>query len=600
MGTVLAYLKEYKREGILAPFFKMLEASFELFIPLVVARIIDVGIANGDRGYVVKMCLVMVMLGVIGLACSITAQYYAARAAVCMSVKLRHALYEYVQGLTFARMDDVGSSTLITRLTSDVNQVQTGVNLVLRLFLRSPFVVFGSAIMSLTISRRMAIVFLLVIMLLSLSVFGIMLLSMPLNKRVQTNLEGLLRHVRENLSGVRVIRAFCKEEEELSTFKKKNDVFIKMQTRVGRISSLMNPVTFVIVNAGIIVLIYMGALAVGDGALTRGEVVALVGYMSQILVELVKLASLIITISKSLACAKRIGEILKDASGLEIDGTLGNSSRHESKEMPGDNSLCKYEIDRIESLSFENVSFTYQGSPVETLTNISFDVKRGQTVGIVGSTGSGKSTLMHLIPRLYDVDDGRILLNGHVIKDYDLKNLRGKIGIVMQNAALFTGTIEGNIKMGKGDASEEDVDRAVFISQSAEFVEKKGDGTRSLVEQGGRNLSGGQRQRLSIARALVREPEILILDDSSSALDYITEARLRKEIKRHFRDKMVFVVSQRASSVIHADIIIVMEEGGIVGMGRHEELTDSCDVYREICCCSDYVEMGAVNKPIQE
>lgn len=566
MKSLLIYLKDYKKESILGPLFKMIEASFELFIPLLVAAIIDTGITNNNKPYIYKMCSIMILLGIIGLVCSITAQYYAAKAAVGFSTKLRHVMFDHIQKLSFTEIDNIGTSTLITRLTSDINQVQTGVNLVLRLFLRSPFVVFGAMLMAFTISRSAAVIFLVTIILLSFIVFGIMIFSMPLYSKVQAFLDMILSITRENLSGVRVIRAFCKEEDEIKKFKEKNSALLHMQMFVGRLSSLMNPVTYIIVNAGIVALVYYGTLDVKDGSLTRGDVIALVNYMSQILVELIKMANLIITITKSLACAKRIEEMLNI-----------KPSMHEAENALMFNNDINQNI-----ITFDNVSFTYQGTAAEALSNISFDVKKGQTVGIIGGTGSGKSTLIHLIPRFYDVSSGGIYINGINVKEYNIDSLRKSIGLVMQKAVLFTGTIEENLRWGRKEADDEEIEYSLYTSQSKEFIDKKENGIQSFIEQGGKNLSGGQRQRLTIARAIIKKPAILILDDSSSALDYATDAALRREIQRMEEDTTVIIVSQRASSVLHADKIIVLEDGEIAGIGTHDELLRSCNIYREI------------------
>lgn len=571
---LLVYLKGYEKETALAPLFKMLEALFELFVPLVMAAVIDTGIANRDRPYVVKMCLLLVGLAVIGLVCSVTAQFFAAKAATGFSTKLRHALFSHIQSLSYTEMDTVGISTLITRMTSDINQVQSGVNLVLRLFLRSPFIVFGAMIMAFTVDGKAALVFVLTIPLLSVVVFGIMLWTMPMYKKVQGALDRVLGLTRENLTGVRVIRAFNKEEEEWNRFKGDNETLTGLQKFVGGISGLMNPITYVIVNGAIIVLLYTGAVRVETGALTQGQVVALVNYMSQILVELVKLANLIITVTKAIACGNRVQSIFEVNNSLvggsfteastKADGAAGGSGREEK------------------SVTFDHVSLTYAGAGTESLTDINFRANAGETVGIIGGTGSGKSSVVNLIPRFYDATKGSVLFNGRNVKEYGLETLREKIGIVPQRAVLFEGTIADNLRWGKGDATEEEMWKALEISQAKEFVVKKGQGLSTPIEQGGKNLSGGQRQRLTIARALVRKPEVLILDDSASALDFATDAALRKALREMEERPIVFLVSQRTSSIQHADRIIVLDDGEAVGVGTHRELLESCPVYQEI------------------
>lgn len=565
MKKLLIYLRGYKKECILAPLFKMLEASFELFVPLVMAAIIDQGIGNRDSGYIVKMCMVLVALGIIGLVCSITAQYFAAKAAVGFGTGLRHALFKHLLGLSFTEMDTLGTSTMMTRMTSDVNQAQNGVNMVLRLFLRSPFVVLGATVMAFTIDVKSAFIFVVAIILLSFVVFGIMLLNIPMLKAVQQRLDGVLGITRENLTGVRVIRAFCKEEEEIQAFCNKNEALNKMQKKAGSISALMNPLTYVIINVAIVRLIWVGALQVDAGALTQGQVVALYNYMSQILVELIKLASLIITINKSVACGNRIADVFE----------IRSSMREGSSE---DVHRAQEEVDHV---TFKNVFLTYKDAGEASLSNIDFTVKRGETVGIIGGTGSGKSSLVHLIPRFYDATQGEVLINGKNAKSYSMEELRNQVGIVMQKAVLFKGSIEENLKWGKKDATEEEMNKAVEIAQGKDVVEAKG-GLSAAIEQGGRNLSGGQRQRMTIARALVKRPEILILDDSTSALDFATDMKLRKAIKGLDYNPTVFIVSQRASSILYADQIIVLDDGKVVGKGKHEDLLESCDVYNEI------------------
>lgn len=566
MKNLLVYLKRYRKETVLAPLFKMLEASFELLIPLVMAQIIDKGIAQADRRLIFQMCLIMITLGIIGLVCSITAQYFAAKAAVGFSAELKHSLFAHIQSLSFSEMDTIGTSTLITRMTSDVNQVQSGVNLVLRLFLRSPFIVLGAMVMAFTIDSKAAMIFAVTIPLLCLVVFGIMLISMPLYKKVQAGLDKILGITRENLTGVRVVRAFNKEESEIARFEEGNESLTKMQMFVGRISVLMNPVTYIIINGAVIVLIWTGALRVDNGYITQGEVVALVNYMSQILVELIKLANLIITVTKAFACANRIAAVFETEPGLV--STVDTWT--EEKEKSSD------------AVSFEHVCLTYRNAGAESLTDIHFKVRRGQTVGIIGGTGSGKSSVVNLIPRFYDAAKGSVKVNGIDVKEYPLEELRAKIGVVMQKAVLFKGTVRENLLWGKEDATEEEMWRALEISQAKEFVETKEGGLDAEIAQGGKNLSGGQKQRLTIARALIRHPEILILDDSASALDFATDAKLRKAIREMEEELTVFIVSQRASSIQYADFIIVMDDGRIAGIGTHEELLKNCGVYREI------------------
>lgn len=572
MGKLMVYLKGYKKETVLAPLFKMLEASFELLVPLVMVQIIDRGIAGADGGFIFRMSLIMITLGIIGLVCSITAQYFAAKAAVGFSAQLKHSLFAHIQSLSFSEMDEIGASTLITRMTSDVNQVQSGVNLILRLFLRSPFIVAGAMVMAFTIDVKSAMVFTVTIPLLCVVVFGIMLISMPLYKKVQAGLDRILKITRENLTGARVVRAFNKEETEIRGFEEGNRDLTKMQMFVGRISALMNPLTYIIINGAVIVLIQTGAWQVDQGYITQGEVVALVNYMSQILVELIKLANLIITVTKAFACANRIQDIFETTPGI---GDAGQPvKRADGKE--------NMENDKAEAVSFEHVGLTYKNAGAESLTDISFRVRKGQTIGIIGGTGSGKSSIVHLIPRFYDATRGSVKINGIDVKEYPLEELRGKIGMVMQKAVLFKGTIRENLLWGKEDATEEEMWRALEISQAKEFVETKEGGLEAQVAQGGKNLSGGQKQRLTIARALIRKPEILILDDSASALDFATDARLRKAIREMDEEITVFIVSQRASSIQYVDFIIVMDDGEVAGMGTHGELLQSCGVYREI------------------
>lgn len=574
MKKLLVYLKDYKKESVLGPLFKLLEATFELIVPLVMAAIIDTGVATGDKSYIMKMCMVLVLLAVIGLTCSITAQYFAAKAAVGFATKLRHALFAHIERLSFTEMDTVGTATLITRMTSDVNQVQNGVNLVLRLFLRSPFIVFGAMVMAFTIDVKAALVFVVTIPLLSIIVFGIMLISIPLYKKVQSALDKVLGITRENLTGSRVIRAFNKEDDEKVHFNENNDLLTRAQIYVGKISALMNPLTYVIINGAIVVLVWTGAVRVDNGYITQGEVVALINYMSQILVELVKLANLIININKSIACGNRIQSIFEmqpsitDGSGQKVDKVQTDTAdRSEEAEY---------------AVEFSHVGLTYAGAGDESLTDIDFKVKKGETIGIIGGTGSGKSSVVNLIPRFYDVTSGFIKVDGKDVKDYPLEELRGKIGMVLQKAVLFHGTIRENLKWGNPDATEEDLNRAITVAQAKEFVDNKEGRLDFEIEQGGKNLSGGQRQRLTIARAVVKKPEILILDDSASALDFATDAALRKAIREMEGETTVFIVSQRAASIQHADRIVVLDDGKIVGLGTSEELLESCEVYQEI------------------
>ncbi len=576
MKKLLIYLRDYKKESVLGPLFKLLEASFELIVPLVVASMIDVGIANHDRGYILRMCLIMAALGLIGLICAVTAQYFAAKAAVGFATKLRHGLFSHIQSLSFSQMDKEGTSTLITRMTSDINQVQSGVNLVLRLFLRSPFIVFGAMIMAFTVDVKAALIFVVVIPILSVIVFGIMLISIPMFKKVQGGLDKVLGITRENLTGVRVIRAFGEEEHEILKFDEETDRLKHLQEVAGRISALMNPLTYVVINGGLIVLIYTGALQVEAGILTQGQVVALVNYMSQILVELVKLANLIITVTKAFACGNRIQNIFEIPAGMETSSTSTNTS---SLEAQSGSSSPETEKGTVE---FDHVSLRYYEGGEQALTDIHFKAKKGATIGVIGGTGSGKSSLVNLIPRFYDVEKGSVKVDGRDVREYPLTQLRDKIGVVMQKAVLFKGTIRENLLWGNENASDEDLLEAIKAAQAEEFVLQKRDKLDEMIEQEGRNLSGGQKQRLSIARALVKKPEILILDDSSSALDYATDAALRKSIKDLPGEITVFIVSQRASSMLHADTIIVLDESNVAGMGTHEELLKGCEVYQEI------------------
>ena len=565
MRSLLKYLKDYKKESILAPVFKMLEASFELFVPLVMAAIIDTGIANHDKGYIFRMGGVLVALGLIGLACSVTAQFFSAKAAVGFATKLRHALFSHIQGLSYTELDTLGTNTLITRMTSDVNQLQSGVNLTLRLLLRSPFIVFGAMIMAFTVDVKAALIFVVAIPLLSIVVFGIMIVSLPLYKKVQAALDKVLGRTRENLEGARVIRAFCKEGQEIESFSEENEALLNIQVFVGKISAAMNPLTYIIVNIALVVLLWTGAIRVDGGIITQGAVVALVNYMSQILVELIKMANLIIQITKALACAKRIESILAVENSQQIEDLTQQA---------------KAETDDV--IRFEHVGLTYQGGGEESLTDIDFAVKKGQTIGIIGGTGSGKTSVVNLIPRLYDVTRGTVYVDGQDVKTYDPKQLRSKVGIVPQKAVLFAGTIRENLLWGNENATEEQLERALEISQAKEFVDTKEGRLDFKIAQGGKNLSGGQRQRMTIARAVVRDPEILILDDSASALDFATDAKLRHAIREMGNDMVVIIVSQRSSSIQYADQIIVLDDGKVVGIGTHDSLLAENEVYQEI------------------
>lgn len=565
MKQILKYLKEYKKECICAPLFKLLEASFELIVPLVMAAIIDNGIAASDKPYIWKMGGVLVLLAAVGLISSVTAQYFAAKAAVGFSTKLRHILFEKIESLSFSKMDTVGTSTLITRMTSDINQVQSGVNLVLRLFLRSPFIVFGAMAMAFTVNVRAAMVFVVTIPLLSIVVFSVMAASLPLYKKVQSSLDTVLSHTRENLEGTRVIRAFNKQNDEIDSFNRDNEFLTNMQQVVGRISALTNPLTFIIINIATIAVIVSGGKQVYAGILTQGEVVALVNYMSQILVELIKLANLIVQVTKAVACGNRIADVLSIPSKL-----------------PEKNPKLIGAKDGAPEVEFNHVCMTYEGAADETLTDINFTVQKGQTIGIIGGTGSGKSSLVNLIPRFYDATKGTIRIQGNDINDYDAVQLRDKIGVVMQKAVLFAGTIADNLRWGKNDATEEEMWKALDIAQATEVVKGKEGGLDYMIEQGGKNLSGGQKQRLTIARAVVKDPDILILDDSASALDFATDASLRAALKGMHGDKTIFIVSQRTSSIQFADNIIVLDDGQMVGFGPHEELLETCETYKEI------------------
>lgn len=577
MKKLLRYLKAYRKESIIAPLFKMLEASFELFVPLVIAKVVDIGIPNKDFGYIARMGILLILLGIIGLTCSLTAQYFSAKAAVGFGTALRSDLFAHINSLSYEEIDKTGTSTLITRMTNDINQIQSGVNLVLRLFLRSPFIVFGAMVMAFTIDVKAALVFVVAIPLLAVVVFGIMAASIPLYKKVQKQLDKVLLITRENLTGVRVIRSVCRQEHEKETFEEANSSLMSLQVFVGRISAFLNPVTYIIVNAALIAIVWIGALQVDSGIITQGAVIALVNYMSQILVELIKLANLIINITKSLACANRINEVFDLEPSVK---DIASDNTENTAQMVYTNNATSA---ADEAVAFRNVSFAYGGSKEYSLENIEFTVKKGETIGIIGGTGSGKSTLVNLLPRFYDVQKGEVQINGKNVKDFALADLRKKFGIVPQRAVLFKGTIKENILYGKEDATDEEILKALETAQALDFVQKKKDGLDSFVEQGGSNLSGGQKQRLTIARALVSNPEFLILDDSASALDFATDAALRKTIRQNTENCTVFLVSQRATTIKDADKILVLDDGQLAGCGTHKELLSSCDVYREIC-----------------
>lgn len=567
--NLLIYLKDYKKESIIGPLFKLLEATFELIVPVIMARIIDIGIKNQDTLYIWKMGAVLVIFGILGLTCSLLAQYFAAKAAVGFGTALRHDLFWHIENLSHAEVDKAGSSTLVVRMTSDVNQVQSGVNLVLRLFLRSPFIVVGALVMAFTINWKAAMVFVVTVPLLAFVIYGIMVITIPLYKKVQRELDEVLLTTRENLTGVRVIRAFRTQKLERETFEHKSDVLMAIQMHVGKISASLNPLTYIIVNAGIIAVIWFGGIQVNVGDMTQGEVIALVNYMTQTLLALVALANLIITFTKALASAGRINEVFAMKPGI-VDGNEKESAVQQTEEPET-------------AVSMEDVTFYYQKSKEPALEHISFTAKKGETIGIIGGTGSGKSTLVSLIPRFYDVTEGRVFVNGKDVREYKVENLRSKVGMVPQKAVLFHGTIRDNMKMGREDASDEEIFEALKTAQALEIVENKPGKLDTVLSEGGKNLSGGQRQRLTIARALVRNPEVLILDDSASALDFATDANLRKAIAEDTNNMTVFIVSQRAASIMHADKIIVLDDGQMVGYGTHQELLKQCEVYQEIC-----------------
>lgn len=563
MSKLLKYLKKYKIESILAPFFKLIEVAFELTVPLIVSTIIDVGIENGDKVYIIKRCLLLGLLGILGLCSTLVAQYFSAKASVGFASDIRHALFKHIGKLSYSQLDSLGAPTLITRLTGDINQVQTGTNLTLRLVLRSPFVVFGAVIMAFTVDAKSSLVFVVAVPALAAVVFAIMLVCIPMYRKVQQKLDGLLSKTRENLLGTRVVRAFCKEEEEIADFDAKNNALTEMQTAVGRISAFMNPATFVLINLAIIALIYVGAIRVDSGAISRGAVVALYNYMSQILVELIKLANLIISVTKAIACGNRIQSVLDIEPGT-VPGTVTDGNEN-----------SEY------SVEFDKACLSYNGSE-ESLHNIDLKIKRGSSIGVIGSTGSGKTSLVNLIPRFYDVTGGCVLVDGVDVRDYDTKALRSKIGVVSQKKALFAGTVRDNIRFGKQDATDEEIWQALETAQAKQMIEDKSGQLDFVLEQEGKNLSGGQRQRMTIARALVRKPEVLILDDAASALDYATGAALNKALRNTDFAPTVITVSQRVAAIRNADTIVVLDEGEIVGMGTNDELLRSCEVYKEI------------------
>lgn len=563
MSKLLKYLKKYKIESILAPFFKLIEVAFELTVPLIVSTIIDVGIENGDKVYIIKRCLLLGLLGILGLCSTLVAQYFSAKASVGFATDIRHALFQHIGKLSYSQLDSLGAPTLITRLTGDINQVQTGTNLTLRLVLRSPFVVFGAVIMAFTVDAKSSLVFVVAVPALAAVVFAIMLVCIPMYRKVQQKLDGLLSKTRENLLGTRVVRAFCKEEEEIADFDAKNSALTEMQTAVGRISAFMNPATFVLINLAIIALIYVGAIRVDSGAISRGAVVALYNYMSQILVELIKLANLIISVTKAIACGNRIQSVLDIEPGTVPGHVIDGNENSEY------------------SVEFDKACLSYNGSE-ESLHNIDLKIPRGSSIGVIGSTGSGKTSLANLIPRFYDVTGGCVLVDGVDVRDYDTKALRSKIGVVSQKKALFAGTVRDNIRFGKQDATDEEIWQALETAQAKQMIEDKSGQLDFVLEQEGKNLSGGQRQRMTIARALVRKPEVLILDDAASALDYATGAALNKALRNTDFAPTVITVSQRVAAIRNADTIVVLDEGEIVGMGTNDELLRSCEVYKEI------------------
>lgn len=563
MSKLLKYLKKYKIESILAPFFKLIEVAFELIVPLIVSTIIDIGIENGDKIYIIKRCLLLGLFGILGLCSTLVAQYFSAKASVGFASDIRHALFQHIGKLSYSQLDSLGAPTLITRLTGDINQVQTGTNLTLRLVLRSPFVVFGAVIMAFTVDVKSSLVFVVAVPALAAVVFAIMLVCIPMYRKVQQKLDGLLSKTRENLLGTRVVRAFCKEEEEIADFDAKNSALTEMQTAVGRISAFMNPATFVLINLAIIALIYVGAIRVDSGAISRGAVVALYNYMSQILVELIKLANLIISVTKAIACGNRIQSVLDIEPGT-VPGSVTDGDKK-----------CEY------SVEFDGACLSYNGSE-ESLHNIDLKIPRGSSIGVIGSTGSGKTSLVNLIPRFYDVTGGCVLVDGVDVRDYDTKALRSKIGVVSQKKALFAGTVRDNIRFGKQDATDEEIWQALETAQAKQMIEDKSGQLDFVLEQEGKNLSGGQRQRMTIARALVRKPEVLILDDAASALDYATGAALNKALRNTDFAPTVITVSQRVAAIRNADTIVVLDEGEIVGMGTNDELLRSCEVYKEI------------------
>lgn len=563
MSKLLKYLKKYKIESILAPFFKLIEVAFELIVPLIVSTIIDIGIENGDKIYIIKRCLLLGLFGILGLCSTLVAQYFSAKASVGFASDIRHALFQHIGKLSYSQLDSLGAPTLITRLTGDINQVQTGTNLTLRLVLRSPFVVFGAVIMAFTVDAKSSLVFVVAVPALAAVVFAIMLVCIPMYRKVQQKLDGLLSKTRENLLGTRVVRAFCKEEEEIADFDAKNSALTEMQTAVGRISAFMNPATFVLINLAIIALIYVGAIRVDSGAISRGAVVALYNYMSQILVELIKLANLIISVTKAIACGNRIQSVLDIEPGT-VPGTVTDGNEN-----------SEY------SVEFDKACLSYNGSE-ESLHNIDLKIPRGSSIGVIGSTGSGKTSLVNLIPRFYDVTGGCVLVDGVDVRDYDTKALRSKIGVVSQKKALFAGTVRDNIRFGKQDATDEEIWQALETAQAKQMIEDKSGQLDFVLEQEGKNLSGGQRQRMTIARALVRKPEVLILDDAASALDYATGAALNKALRNTDFAPTVITVSQRVAAIRNADTIVVLDEGEIVGMGTNDELLRSCEVYKEI------------------